>query len=371
MTAILNNESAVPLKVLAVVPNIYDKVPGQRFRIEQWEPWLAKLGVEISYAPFESEELNQVVHQKGKYFEKAGGLLSGVLRRLQLAKRVQDFDVIYIFRESSLIGPAWFERLVKLRGRPMAYDFDDAVWVANPSSFNGWFSFLKMAGKTRTSCRLATHVMAGNPYLAEYAKKVNAQTTVVPTTIDLEKYTLQPRREADVPVIGWSGSFSTVAYLDTIKSALQQLAQTERFQLRVIGTSNYQVPGIDVLSLPWRAESEVEDLRPIDIGVMPLVDDDFSRGKCGLKALQYMALGIPPVVSPVGVNTEIVRDGVNGFLAPSDDDWIAALRKLLRDPDLRQKMGEAARKTVEIRYSAELQSQRVFEIFKVCARSAH
>jgi glycosyltransferase involved in cell wall biosynthesis len=252
----------------------------------------------------------------------------------------------------------------------MAYDFDDAVWVASPSPANGWLSLLKMPGKTRTSCRLATHVMAGNPYLAEYAGRVNPHTTVVPTTIDLDKYTLKPRTESDVPVIGWSGSFSTVTYLDTIKTTLQRLAQAERFQLRVIGTSNYQAPGIDVVSLPWRSETEVEDLRPIDIGIMPMIDDDFGRGKCGLKALQYMALGISPVVSPVGVNSEIIQDGVNGLLARTEEDWISALRTLLHDRGLRQRMGAAARKTVEEKYSAALQSQRVVEIFQECARAA-
>ena len=245
---------------------------------------------------------------------------------------------------------------------------DDAVWVTNSSPANEWFSSLKMPGKTRTSCRLATHVMAGNPYLAQYAMKVNPQTTVVPTTIDLEKYSLAPRRTAEDPVIGWSGSFSTVVCLDSIKTILQRLAQTERFQLRVIGTSNYQAPGIDVVALPWRAETEVDDLRPIDVGVMPLVDDDFSWGKCGLKALQYMALGIPPVVSPVGVNSEIVQDGINGFLARTEEEWISALRRLLHDRDLRQRMGAAARKTVEEKYSAALQAERVFEIFQECAR---
>src|SRR3954470_12636615 len=182
------SHSLRPLKVLAVVPNIYDKAPGQRFRIEQWEPWLAKQGVGITFAPFESVELNKIVHQRGRYFEKAGRTISGLLRRLRLAFRARAFDLVYVFRESALIGPAMFERLMTLQGVPMVYDFDDAVWVSNVSRANAFLGALKFPGKTRTSCRTATHVMAGNPYLAEYSAQVNPNTSVVPTTIELEKY---------------------------------------------------------------------------------------------------------------------------------------------------------------------------------------
>ena len=351
------------MKVLAVVPNVYDKVPGQRFRIEQWEPWLAEMGAHIEYASFESPALNQVIHQSGNYFKKISSVLGGMFRRLQLATRIADYDLIYVFRESALVGPAWFERWASMRRVPYVFDFDDAVWVAVPSAANGWLSILKMSGKTRASCRLATHVMAGNPYLAEYALRVNAETTVVPSTIELNKYTLEARNGSPHPVIGWSGSFSTVPYLDALKPVLQELVATERFRLRVIGTSRYEVPGVEVDVKPWTAGSEVEDLRPIDIGVMPLADDEFSRGKCGLKALQYMALGIPPVISPVGVNSEIVQDGVNGFLASTPEEWKAKLTLLLRDPELRGRLGAAARKTVESKYSAAIQSKRVFDIF--------
>jgi len=171
-------------------------------------------------------------------------------------------------------------------------------------------------------------------------------------------------------VIGWSGSFSTVPFMDSLKPVLQDLAKTERFRLRVIGASVYEIPGVEVDALPWIPKSEVEDLRPMDIGLMPIIDDEFSRGKCGLKALQYMALGIPPVVSPVGVNSEIVQDGVNGLLATTPDEWKAKLALLLRDRELRQRLGAAARRTVEGKYSAAIQSKRVFDIFNAAASSA-
>jgi len=358
------------MKVLAIVPNVYNKAPGQRHRIEQWQPWLAEQGITIDYASFESRALSEIIHQRGKYLQKIWHVVGGMLRRIQLATRIAEYDLIYIFRESALIGPAWFERWAKMRRRPMVFDFDDAVWVNVRSPANGWLSTLKMPGKTRTSCRLAAHVMAGSPYLAEYAWRVNPATTIVPSTVELNTYTMQPSTSASVPVIGWTGSFSTVPYLDSIKPVFQDLIKSERFRLRVIGPSGYSVPGVEVEVVPWSPKSEADDLRPLDIGLMPIIDSEFSRGKCAMKALQYMALGIPPVVSPVGVNSEIVQDGVNGFLASTPEEWKAKLTLLLRDRELRLRLGAAARRTVEANYSAAIQSKRVFDIFTAATSKA-
>jgi glycosyltransferase involved in cell wall biosynthesis len=212
--------------------------------------------------------------------------------------------------------------------------------------------------------------MAGNPYLAGYARQVNSNVTVVPTTIDTEKY--QPREAAPttIPVIGWTGSHSTVQHLDTLRGVLRRLAQQDNFRLRVIGTPTYQLPGVDVEAMKWQSKTEADDLKPIDIGVMPLPDDAWSKGKCGAKALQFMGLGIPTVCSPVGVNTDIIRDNQNGFLAATEDEWVEKLSNLIRSVPLRARLGRAGRETVEQKYSAISQAPRVFEIFKSVARSA-
>jgi len=170
-----------------------------------------------------------------------------------------------------------------------------------------------------------------------------------------------------VPVIGWSGSYSTVQHLDTLRSGLQRLAREVPFRLRVIGTPKYELDGVDVEALPWRSETEVADLQRMDIGIMPLPDDKWSKGKCGLKALQYMALGIPTICSPVGVNTDIIQDGENGFIAGGEDEWVDKLARLLRSPELRRRLGLAGRSTVEARYSARVQAPRVYRIFESVA----
>jgi glycosyltransferase involved in cell wall biosynthesis len=353
------------MRLLAIVPSIYDLAPSQRYRLEQWEPLLRKNGVELTYAPFESEELHALLYKPGNTGRKLGLVAESIARRFSLMRSVRDYDVVYILREAALLGPAFFERWIHRSGVPMVFDFDDAVFVSYRSPTNGYLSYLKFASKTRSICRMSAHVMAGNSYLAEYARQVNANVTIVPTTIDTEKYAVRTEaHESELPTIGWTGSFSTVQHLDTLRSALQKLAKQTKFRLRVIGTPTYKLDGLDVEAMPWRADTELEDLHAIDIGVMPLPDDAWSKGKCGLKALQFMALGIPTVCSPVGVNTEIIQDGENGFIASSEDEWVEKLGRLVHSAELRRQLGRAGRRTVEAKYSANVQAPRVFELLR-------
>ena len=360
------------MRVLALMPALYDTSPSQRYRLEQWEPLLRERGVEITYEPFEDEELHASLYKPGMIGKKLQLVTRGLGRRMSLVRKAKDYDLVYIMREAALLGPPLFEKLIHQRRVPIVFDFDDAVFVSYRSPSNGYLSYLKFASKTKTICRIASHVMAGNPYLAEYARQVNDRVTVIPTTIDTEKYRVsQPKKSSGPPVIGWTGSYSTVQHLDTLRGALKKLAEREQFQLRVIGTPSYLCPPIDVEAMPWLAETELQDLSAIDIGVMPLPDDKWSKGKCGLKALQFMALGIPTICSPVGVNTDIIQDDQNGFLAGTEDEWVDKLTRLLRSRELRQRLGQAGRATVEQKYSAITQSPRVYEIFKSVLRDAN
>jgi len=356
------------MRVLALVPSVFDTAPGQRFRIEQWRASLRESGVEIVYAPFECEELHSIISSRGRVAAKLRLVIKAVANRVRALLGVGDFDAIYVFREAALFGPAVFEYWIKFSGVPMIFDFDDAVFIPYVSPSNGHLSKLKFPGKTRTICRLSSHVMAGNRYLAEYARRVNSNVTIIPTTIDTDKYLLESSKpESPAPVIGWSGSFSTVQHLDILRAPLRRLASREKFRLRIVGVPDYRLDGVEVESVPWRSRTEVEDLRAIDIGMMPLPDNNWTRGKCGLKALQYMALGIPTICSPVGVNSDIIQDGVNGFLASTEDEWVEKLTRLSHSAELRKRLGLAGRLTVEAKYSARSQVPRVLEIFKSVA----
>jgi glycosyltransferase involved in cell wall biosynthesis len=353
------------IRVLALVPYPTGRAPGQRYRIEQWAPLLDQEGVRITFSAFLSGRGMDVLYEPGHVRVKSWETLRGYMKRLAEALQGTRADVIFVYREAALLGPAWIERLLALR-RPLVFDFDDAVYLSDTSQANAWSRGLKSAAKAETICRVAHHVTVGNEVLARYAKDRARAVTVVPSTIDTGVYQMRPRAQNHVPVIGWTGSVTTAPYLVALAPALRRLRQKQEFELRVIGT-NVDVAELAVRCLPWRAETEPDDLRPLDVGLMPLPDDEWSRGKCGMKALQYMALGIVPIVSPVGVNTTIVRDGVNGFYARSDEEWVDRIERLLGDESLRRRMGAEGRRTVESSYSHHVHAPRMARVLREAA----
>ena len=352
------------MRVLALCPAPLDRYPAQRFRIEQWAPGLRALGVDLQFESFMSPELHGALYEPGRYTAKAAWLFEALLRRARRLGRVNQFDLVYVLRETSLLGPAVFERWLGIKNVPFVFDFDDAIFLPNSSRANRFFGFLKFPGKTATACRLAAHVMAGNDYLADYARQFNRYVTVVPTTIDVDKYRpTEPRWESAKPRLVWTGSPSTAPYLESLHGALLRLQKYCDFQLRVIGAPQASLPGLEVERLPWHAASEASDLQGAWAGLMPVPDDAWARGKCGCKALQYMAMGLPAVCSPVGMNARLVRDGENGFLASSEEEWVEKLRILFKSADLRRRIGQSGRQTVEAWYSAEIQVPRVYDVF--------
>jgi glycosyltransferase involved in cell wall biosynthesis len=352
------------LRVLCLVPSVRDVNPGQRYRIEQWEPHLRREGICLEYAPFLGPEEDALLRSPGKAPKKATQLLPALARRLRLASTVSGYDLAYVFRESAHIGPALVERILAARRIPYVFDFDDAVWIRYVSPTNSYFSFLRLPGKTATACRNARVVLAGNSFLASYAQRYNGRVTVVPTTIDTEAYRPLSPRTHGVPVVGWTGSHSTARYLQIIRPALEHLRERTAFRMIVVGAAGFAPRGVDVECRPWRSATEVQDLSDLDIGVMPLDDTDWERGKCALKALQYMALGLPPVVSPVGANLSVVEDGKTGLFARSLPEWERALGALIESPELRGRLGAAARARVESDYSAEVHAPRVAQAFR-------
>ena len=357
------------MRVLAIVPYPYDIVPGQRYRIEQWEPLLKKdHGIELTYLPFLDESAYRVFPERGHTARKIAAIVRGFARRVGDVMSAGRWDAAYLFREAAPVGPALFERLFARR-IPYVLDFDDAIFLPVVSDANRAFAFAKSHRKMDAICRLAAHVTAGNAYLADYARQHNANVTVIPTTIDTESYQPVPKTADGIPVIGWTGSATTAMYIEDMRDVLAELGRSHRYRLRIIGAPSFEpVPGVETEVLPWSSKSEVRDLVPLDAGLMPLRDDAWARGKCGLKALQYMAMGIPAVCSPVGVNREIVDHGRNGFLASTPEEWLARLREILDQPELRRRMGAAARETVEAKYSAHAQAPRMAAVLRsICS----
>jgi glycosyltransferase involved in cell wall biosynthesis len=274
---------------------------------------------------------------------------------------------VFIYREAYPIGPPLIERSLARRGLPIVYDFDDAVFLPNTSEANQAIGSLKNPGKIAEILKLSTHVIAGNSYLAEYAARYADEVTVVPTCVDTASW--RPRaapRSQDAPlVVGWIGTPTTTPYLLALRDVFVEVARTHDFVLRVSGSVGpIEIPGVRVENVPWTLASEVELFNTCDIGVYPLPDDEWTRGKCGFKAIQFMACGVPVIASPVGVNREIVTDGGDGLLAAAPAEWAASLRGLLDDGAKRAALGAAGRRTIERSYSLAANAPRLVSVFQ-------
>jgi glycosyltransferase involved in cell wall biosynthesis len=269
-----------------------------------------------------------------------------------------------------MLGSSWFERQMAKKA-PLIFDFDDAIWLPNISSTNKLLSWLKGEDKVKDIIKAAAAVTVGNEFLADYARQFNSEVYVLPTTVDINRHRNLGENKSDRISIGWTGSHSTLPYFEAMLNLYKRLTEKygEQIEFRLIGDPHLSMPSIDLKAQAWKMQTEVEDLNQFDIGIMPLPDSPWTQGKCGFKALQYMACEIPCVLSPVGVNTEIVEDGRNGLLASEEDEWFEKLCLLIESSDLRKQLGKAGRQTVVGRYSMQAHQQTWLEIFRRFAKS--
>lgn len=352
------------MKVLFVVPYPIE-APSTRYRVYQYLPYFAANGVEAVVSRFiDSSAFFRQLYRPGKIVYKAAYFATRTLRRLLDLTRVNRFDAIFIQREALPMGPALFERLAARQHVPLIFDFDDAIYLPHASAANRWISWVKQPQKTAQIIELSRYVIAGNQVLYNYAKRYNQHVTVIPSSIDLMAYPLRSKAQAqpNLVTLGWVGSSSNIDYLHQIAPVLQHLSATYAVTVSVIG-GEITLPGVNLTCRPWRLENEISDLHSFDIGLMPLPDNEWTRGKGGFKAIQYMGVGLPVVTSPVGINTTLVTPGVNGFLATTPDEWLAALTALIEDAALRQRLGLAGRATVEDQYSVQVNAPKLLEVF--------
>lgn len=264
--------------------------------------------------------------------------------------------------------------LVWLVNRNIIYDLDDAIYTHPTLVKMSQSELQRTRADLARTLRLSKHVIVGNRYLKTYVEQYNRQVTVIPTVIDTVAYRPEERQPSEPVIIGWVGSSVNLFYLEHLNEVFCELANKygNRISLKVISDGQARLTSkIATINQQWKLETEIEDLRGIDIGIMPLVDDEWTRGKCGFKALQYMALGIPVVASPVGMSTEIIEDGINGFLAESDAEWIEKLSRLIEDKALRHRLGAKGRETVENRYSLKIALPTLIAVLEDVACSEH
>jgi glycosyltransferase involved in cell wall biosynthesis len=291
-------------------------------------------------------------------------VLTGYWRRLKALVHAGRYDLVWIEKEIFPFLPSAAEHLLRKLGVPYLVDYDDALFHRYDKHCR-WLVRVLLGGKIDSVMRDSALVVAGNEYLADRARLANARRVeIVPTVVDLERYKVIQSIRDDFPVVGWIGSPATSHYLPTIGPAIESLARDRDVRFVALGASTAAVSGLPIEVQPWSEETEIQSIQTFNIGIMPLVNDSWERGKCGYKLIQYMACGLPVVASPVGVNLQLVEHGVNGFLAQDTAEWEQALRRLLNDQSLRRHMGAKGRERVESRYALQVQAPRLEQLMR-------
>ncbi|XOV91916.1 MAG: glycosyltransferase [Bacteroidota bacterium] len=355
-------------KILFMVPYPPGKAPSQRFRFEHFLKFMEQNDSQCDFQPFVSVNDWDSLYSEMAKSSGFGILLSGFLTRIKGLFNLKMYDIIFIHRELTPIGPPIFEWIIaKILKKKIIYDFDDAIWLPDQNKESTIWRWLKWRSKVTSICKWSWKVSVGNEYLAEYARRYNDEVIIMPTVVDTEIHKpltpLHPPSMGDKVVIGWTGSHSTLQYLNKILPALQQFEKSVDFEFRVIANKDPQLTLKNYSFIKWNKESEIEDLNTFDIGVMPLPNDEWSKGKCGFKLIQYLALEIPAVASPVGVNKEIISHRKNGFLANSHQEWMDGLTKLIQDKTMRKAFGKLGRNLILRNYSAESQKGTFLSLF--------
>ena len=341
--------------------NASNRIAAIRYRIGTFARMLEAEGHRCTVSLPMSMAEEECYFSTGSVPRKLWMLLRMVARRIVQLRHVPGADVVYFRGPLLPYGPPVLERLIRWMNPRLVFDIDDAIWEP-PAHVESAFLRLVDFGWTRKMAGMCAHAVAGNGLLRDYVASLNAHVTIIPTCIDMGLHTSKAypeqseNRGLESPlslkvILGWTGLKDNLGYLDPIAPVLRELAGEHNIALHIATGKPYALEGVDVENEHWVIEREIYYLQHADIGLMPLHDTPRARGKCAFKALQYMAAGTPVVLSPVGMNAEVVEDGVSGFLAETPEEWKEKLGRLIADPELRERMGRAARARVQERYS--------------------
>ncbi|MFN2571088.1 MAG: glycosyltransferase family 4 protein [Gemmatimonadales bacterium] len=336
-----------------------------RVRSYQYLPYLRELGIVVESQPLFDDQYIQRLYRGRRRL--ATPILAGYARRLWHLLTAFRYDLLWIEYELFPWMPAWFERLLSRVGVPYVVDYDDAIFHRYDSHRNPLVRRL-LGGKIDAVMRGARLVIVGNDYLAERAQRAGARRVErVPTVVDLNRYPVPTPAPHRPYTVGWIGQPLTAPYLELIRDALVEVCRSDGVHLTLVGSGPISLDHVAVDVRPWSEATEIEELQQFDVGIMPLRDEPWERGKCGYKLIQYMACGRPVVASPVGASRQIVEHGTNGFLATSAPEWVQALRAL-RDPELRTRMGTAGRAKVEHAYCVQVFVPRLASLLRQSAK---
>lgn len=353
------------MKVLFMLPHPIE-IASTRQRVFQFFSYLEKNDVKCHASSFVISHFHKIIYSPGRLLQKSLFTMGGFVRRLSDLQHLSKYDLVFIQREAFPFGTTFIEKIISSR-KKIIYDFDDAIYMMGLTT-KSLAPVLRRPSKVATIIKLSNCVIAGNQYLADYAAKYNSNVKIIPTCIDTDYYVPKYESEEKKKItIGWIGSRATISYLSVIKDALLRLSRKHDYVLKIVANAQIDLD-IETEFKTWQLNEELNDLRSFDIGIMPLPDDEWTRAKCGYKIIQYMAVGKPVVASPVGVNREIIQDGINGFLAQGQRQWENKLSELIHNHSLRTEIGRRGRETIKQKYSFEVNAPKVLSIihrFKV------
>lgn len=338
-----------------------------RYRVYQYLDFLKKNGVECVISPAVTDTILLRYTNRHNIFDKVSYYTSIILQRISDLSRIKNFDCVFLQRDVLIHAYPFIERIIATRQKNIIFDFDDALYLDPYLEKNKRFLwFIRDKSKIARLIKLSKHVIVGNNFLKKYASNFTADVSLIPTSIDLDIYKLDtnPRKASGKITIGWIGSQLTFPYLEQLFPVFIGLANKYNIKLKVVGANGPRAKGIDIEYKHWTLETELDDLYSFDIGVMPLTEDNWSRGKSGTKLLQYMAAGVSAVASPVGVNTEVIKDGINGFLADNNEAWVKKIAMLIENQQLRREIINNARRNIERYYSVQINAPRLLEVIK-------
>ncbi len=353
-------------KILFLLPYPTGTVPAQRLKFEQYFTLLQEKGYNIECNSFIDKDFYTILYKHGHLIEKSWRTLKAYLHRFALLKQVRNYDLVYLFQWGVPYGPVLFEYLLFKKNVPVLYDIDDPVFLPHASEANWFLKRFKNSDRVSYMISHASATVVTTDFLAEYAKMFSSSVTYIPTTIDTSRFCPKTDygNEASV-TIGWSGSHSTLVYLNALENVFKRLAaQYPHLRFKVVGDDSYTMPGVEIEAYRWSSEAEEELHRDIDIGVYPLPNLEWVQGKFGGKTLIYMAMGIPVVAQRTHNNAKVIIEGETGFLAESEDEWFNALSTLVEDAKLRKKMGKAGRLRVENDFSVRKNASRYFRLIE-------
>lgn len=353
------------LKIALICPHPEDVAPGQRLKYEQYLNYLRTQGYDIDVYPFMSDRFWNIVYKKGFLLEKIFWTICGFIKRWCLIPKLFQYDGMYIFLNVTPLGFPVLEWIYTRIQPNFIYDIDDLVFLGRTTKHNSLVSILKNKSKYHFLMKRAKHAIVCTPYLEEYVNQFNSHTTDISSTINTEvfipKYNVRPNE----PIrLGWSGSHSTLQYLHILDKVIQRVNETHPVKLMVLGGTEFSLANIEVTAHAWTLEEEVPFMQQFDIGLYPLpLNDSWVMGKSGLKALQYMSLGIPTIATAIGANYRIIENNKTGILVKTEDEWYEAIMHLINHPEERIRIGNNARKVVESTYSVKANEPAYLKIF--------